>query len=170
MVPNRSTSISLSELNELIRQNNGDAPAVKKPDDELEMAKKMFQKHHQQHLQPPTQEETLDGEALAKICLPKRSRLKQKRKHYVNKHMKWASWKPRRGRQVKSSKQQMPIEKNDRSFDKIFDEVELIKVPPQYIESVLVTFSTEETLEFDSLEHATEVIKNLKDWVFLIFL
>ena len=56
----------------------------------------------------------------------------------------------------------MPIE-NDRSFDKIFDEVELIKVPPQYIESVLVTFSTEETLEFDSLEHATEVIKNLEE-------
>lgn len=57
----------------------------------------------------------------------------------------------------------MPIEKNDRSFDRIFDEVELIKVPPQYIESVLVTFSTEETLEFDSIEHATEVIKNLEE-------
>jgi len=57
----------------------------------------------------------------------------------------------------------MPIEKNDRSFSKIFDEVELVKVPPQYIESVLVTFSTEETLEFDSIEDATEVIKNLEE-------
>jgi hypothetical protein len=57
----------------------------------------------------------------------------------------------------------MPIEKNDRSFDKIFDEVDLINVPSKYILSVLVTFTSNESLEFESLEHATSVIQSLDD-------
>lgn len=57
----------------------------------------------------------------------------------------------------------MPIEKNDRSFEKIFDEVDLVNVPSKYILSVLVTFSTNETLEFDSLEEATSVIQSLTE-------
>lgn len=40
MVPNRETSIRLSELNAIIREQTGDAPAVKKPDNELDVVGK----------------------------------------------------------------------------------------------------------------------------------
>lgn len=40
MIPNRETSIGLDELNRLIREQNGDAPATKKPTDQVEMAHK----------------------------------------------------------------------------------------------------------------------------------
>lgn len=57
----------------------------------------------------------------------------------------------------------MPIEKNDRSFERIFDEVDLVNVPSKFITSVMVTFSTGEQLEFETIEDATHVIQALDE-------
>ena len=103
MVPNRSTSIPLSELNELIRQNNGDAPAVKKPDDELEMAKKdVSETPSATPTAAPVQEETLDGEALAKNLLAQAESFEAEAKALREQAYEMEpSLKPRRGRPSK---------------------------------------------------------------------
>jgi hypothetical protein len=44
MTPNSSVKIGLDELNTIIREQNGGAPAVNKPEDELELATKTLDK------------------------------------------------------------------------------------------------------------------------------
>lgn len=44
MTPNSSVKLGLDELNNIIREQNGGAPAVNKPEDELEMATKTLDK------------------------------------------------------------------------------------------------------------------------------
>ena len=66
----------------------------------------------------------------------------------------------------------MPIERKDRSFDLIFDQVSMDHVPAEYIKEVRVDLSTGEriTLTKDDLQmiknkSADEIIKALKKGV-----
>jgi hypothetical protein len=46
----------------------------------------------------------------------------------------------------------MPIERKDRSFDKIFDEVTLDKIPMEFISRVNITFSDGSQTEISGIE------------------
>ena len=46
----------------------------------------------------------------------------------------------------------MPIERKDRSFDKIFDEVTLDKIPMDFISSVKITFTDGSNVEIEGIE------------------
>ena len=103
MVPNRSTSIPLSELNELIRQIMVMCPyTVKKPDDELEMAKKdVSETPSTAPTATPVKEETLDGEALAKNLLAQGAFEAEAKALREQAYEMEPSLKPRRGRPSK---------------------------------------------------------------------
>jgi hypothetical protein len=55
----------------------------------------------------------------------------------------------------------MPIERKDRSFDRIFNEVEIKSVPPKYINEVKITLRDGSTILLSSMEEASEVTNAL---------
>ena len=55
----------------------------------------------------------------------------------------------------------MPIERKDRSFDRIFDEVEVHSVPPKYIMAVQIVLLNGDTIEVNDFEEAQVIIENL---------
>lgn len=55
----------------------------------------------------------------------------------------------------------MPIERKDRSFDRIFNEVEIKSVPPKYINEVKITLRDGGVILLSSMEEASEVTSSL---------
>ena len=55
----------------------------------------------------------------------------------------------------------MPIERKDRSFDRIFDEVEVHSVPPKYLMAVQIVLATGDTIEVNDFDEAQVIIENL---------
>lgn len=55
----------------------------------------------------------------------------------------------------------MPIERKDRSFDRIFDEVEVHNVPAKYIKSVMIILSDNSTIEVNDFDDARAIIESM---------
>tara|TARA_R110002074_G_scaffold110682_4_gene238135 strand:+ start:1540 stop:1833 length:294 start_codon:yes stop_codon:yes gene_type:complete len=61
----------------------------------------------------------------------------------------------------------MAIEQNDRSFSKIFNEVDIQTIPPKYIQAIVLTLSSGEKVEIsdvmlDSIESAEDVFAGIE--------
>ena len=64
----------------------------------------------------------------------------------------------------------MPIERKDRSFDKIFDEVTLDKIPMDFIHTVKITFTDGSVheitgIELQNLNSEHDILKRFEDGV-----
>ena len=60
----------------------------------------------------------------------------------------------------------MAIQQNDRSFSKIFNEVEIQTIPPKYIQAIILTLSSGEKVEIseemlDSIQSAEDVFAGI---------
>lgn len=55
----------------------------------------------------------------------------------------------------------MPIERKDRSFDRIFDEVEVHSVPPKYIMAVQIILVNGDSIEVNSFDEAQVIIEEI---------
>ena len=106
MVPNRETSINLSELNKIIREQTGDAPVVAKPDDQMEMAKKEITETSPTPLATTSADmnETIDDAQIAQNMLLQAEQFEQEAKTLREQAYEMApDLKPKRGRPKKAT-------------------------------------------------------------------
>lgn len=103
MTPNRSASIRLDELNAIIREQSGDKPAVKKPEDELDMAAKTQPARQAQ----PAQDQVIDDTDIARNMLTQAEQFENEAKNLREQAYEMApSLKPKRARKTSPKKQE----------------------------------------------------------------
>jgi hypothetical protein len=103
MTPNSSVKIGLDELNTIIREQNGGAPAVNKPEDELELATKTLDKGSR--AAKPTANAVADDGAIAQNMLAQAETFAQEAERLREQAYSLdPSLKPKRGKKVAPKK------------------------------------------------------------------